>query len=134
MYAETTNPNFVNQFAETLDDPRELYQKIEASFKKPRAPVYYEPQWEDVELHGPARKVSLRGHDFDDAEVTGRFARPELRLPPMPQKNVDSSVLIAGAVIGAGLLGWYLLRRKDEPVAVAVKGLQLESLPAWAMT
>jgi hypothetical protein len=45
MYAETTNPDFVNPFSETLDDPKELYKKIDIALKKPphagllRAPV-----------------------------------------------------------------------------------------------
>jgi len=134
MWHETTNPDLVNPFSETLDDPKELYEKINAAFKKPRTPVHYEPQWEDPGVHGSGRQAQLRSSKIG----RGRLPMPVRRassmaLPPRPSRSMSTGELAvtAGVVVGAGALAWYLLKK---PAATKVQGAGPTTLPDWAMT
>jgi hypothetical protein len=144
MYAETTNPDFVNPFSETLDDPKELYKKIEAVLKKPRKPVYYEPQWEDPGLHGSGRQAKLRSSKIG----RGRLPMPaqparrasSMALPPMPAKHMSTGelVMVGGVVLGVGALAWHLWKQR-QPVVIRMEPTKVTgagpiTLPDWCMT
>lgn len=137
-FAETTNPDFVNQFASTgVANPAELQRQAAAAWqrisKAPRKPVYYEPQWEDPGLHGSAKQVSLRRTNMASGKIRrARLTVPSYTaLPPMPQAHGMSAghvVLIAGvAAVIAGGVAWYLWKRKPAAPATHVGELETET-------
>ena len=130
-FAETTNPDIVNQFGETGVAPAQLRAQIESAWarigKAPKRRAYA-PQWEDPGVHGSAKQVSLRGARLTSSAIgRGRQALPARAravLPPLPTRGMSAgkAALIAGAVLGAGALAWYLWKRRPavptQPVAV----------------
>lgn len=133
MRAETTDPDIGRAVTSFPIDYAEMQKKIAAAFERrgKRAPqIYsYEPAWEDPELHGAGREVQLRGRGFEGG-ATDKRQRAPLRLPPMPSQRlaVEETALIAGAVVGAGALAWWLWKRRQSPRA------EIGALPDWAMT
>ena len=120
-FGETTNPDAANPFAATQAAPAQLRAQIESAWarigKAPKRPAY-EPQWEDPGVHGSGRQARLRSSRAASSAIgRGRLALPARAravLPPMPVRGMSAgkAVLIAGAVLGAGALAYYLWKRR----------------------
>jgi hypothetical protein len=137
---EKTDPNMVNPFADTLDDPVKLQRKVAAVMKRIAAEPkrVHEPQWEDPGVHGTGKRASLRGHGSLSPSGAARAYREAHGLPPLPRSRTNGYELAAVCVIlaGAGALALWLLRREKPAVIrmVPTEVLGFVELPAWAVT
>jgi len=130
----TTDPYLANPFASTVDDPRELQQRVlavmaRADRRRVRIP---EPgaYWEEPGHHGMGREINLRQPPRQAVfDATKRRVQVEpMRLPPLPASpraegmSGGTIALITIGAIGTMALAGYLWGRHKRKLELEAKG------------